>query len=231
MNKVVNSISILLLLAYAFFAFGSINDLGISVYMLRTMPFLNEIIHGLTILILFLGLIRVKRRWEGVRDIKAFKKFNFSTPLSRSVKGMGTMFFLVEIIFMTFFVLLGLNSQLLDQGTILFPMFAVLGVFITETIIFLIKYRTEKSTFKIGVNENLVAYFDREMYIYYFDGLQQISVYQNRLHFKYKLELHMFMELDLIPEEELLNFKAALSEVLKEKDVFFDESYREMGVK
>jgi hypothetical protein len=110
-------------------------------------------------------------------------------------------------------------------------MFAVLALFITETIIFLVKYRTETTTFKIGVNENLVAYFDREMYIYYFDGLQQISVYQNRLHFKYKLELHMFMELDLIPEDELLNFKAALTEVLQNKDIFFDESYRELGVK
>lgn len=231
MNKVVNSLTILLLLAYAFFAFGSINDLTFSVYSLRTMPFLDEIVHGLTAVILFLGLIRIKRRWEGVRDIKAFKKFNFSTPLSSTVKGMGTMFFLVEIIFLTFFVLLGLNTQLMDTGTLLFPMFGVLALFITETIIFLVKYRTEKSTFKIGVNENLVAYFDREMYIYYFDGLQQISVYQNRLHFKYKLELHMFMELDLIPEDQLLPFKAALTEVLQNKDVFFDESYRELGVK
>ena len=39
-----------------------------------------------------------------------------------------------------------------------------------------------------------------------FDGLQQISVYQNRLHFKYKKGLHMFLELDLIPEDELNDY-------------------------
>ena len=38
------------------------------------------------------------------------------------------------------------------------------------------------------------------------------------------------MELDIIQEEELLNFKNAVYAVLKDKDIFFDESFRELGV-
>jgi len=108
-------------------------------------------------------------------------------------------------------------------------MFGILIFFVLETIIFMVKLNTSENI-KIGVTSNLIAYFDREINIYYFGGLQQVAVYQNRLHLKYRDELHMFVELDIIPEGELLNFKNAVYNVLKEKDIFFDESFRELGV-
>jgi len=228
MNKVVNSMSLVFLILYAFFAFGSINDLNFSVYQLSSMPFLKPIIYGLVAIVFLLGLIRIKRRWVGLSDMKSFNKFIYSTRLSKRSIGMSTMFMIAEIIFMIFFVALSLNTQKMDNGTILFPMMGVLGFFILESIVYLFKLRTDENI-KIGVNKNLVAYFDREMKIFYFDGLQQISIYQNRIHFEYKLDLHMFLEIDIIPEEELLNFKNALTSQLLDKNIFFDESYRELG--
>jgi hypothetical protein len=130
---------------------------------------------------------------------------------------------------MIFFLFLAVDSQKLDNGTILLPMFGMLIFFVLETLTFLVKFHTSENI-KIGVTTNLIAYFDREINIYYFGGLQQVAVYQNRLHLKYRDELHMFMELDIIPEEELLNFKNAVYAVLKDKDIFFDESFRELGV-
>jgi len=229
MNKVVNSMSLIFLILYAFFAFGSINDLNFSVYQLKEFPLLTEIIYGLTAVIFLLGALRIKRRWTGLSDIKSFTKFTYSTKLSKKVKVLGTVFFIAEIIFMIFFLFLAVDSQKLDNGTILLPMFGMLIFFVLETLTFLVKFHTSENI-KIGVTTNLIAYFDREINIYYFGGLQQVAVYQNRLHLKYRDELHMFMELDIIQEEELLNFKNAVYAVLKDKDIFFDESFRELGV-
>ena len=230
MNKVINSFSLVVILVWCFFALGFINDLNFSVYQIRSIPFIVEIVYAITVVVLLLGLLRIKRRWEGLRDIKKFTKFIYTTRLSKKSIGLSTVFMSIETVFMIFFILLSLDAYLMDKGTLLLPMFAVLSFLSIESIIFLIKLRTDPNI-KIGVNKNLVAYFDREMHIYYFDGLQQISVYQNRLHFKYKTDLNMFMELDIIPTDELPNFKTALQSVLQDKDVFFDESFRELGVK
>jgi len=221
--------SLVFLIVYAFFAFGSINDLNLSVYQLKDMPFLKPIIYGLTVIIFLLGVIRIKRRWTGLRDIKSFSKFTYTTKLSKHSKALSTVFFSAEVVFMVFFLFLAADSQKLDNGTILLPMFAILGFFVVETIVFMVKLYTSENI-KVGVTTNLIAYFEREINIYHFGGLQQVAVYQNRLHLKYRDELHMFMELDIIPEKELLNFKNAVYDVLKEKDIFFDESFRELGV-
>ena len=105
MNKVVNSMSLIFLILYAFFAFGSINDLNFSVYQLKEFPLLTEIIYGLTAVIFLLGALRIKRRWTGLSDIKSFTKFTYSTKLSKKVKVLGTVFFIAEIIFMIFFLM------------------------------------------------------------------------------------------------------------------------------
>jgi len=228
MNKVVNSMSLVFLILYAFFAFGSINDLNFSVYQLKELPFLTPIIYGLTVIIFLLGILRIKRRWTGLSDIKSFTKFTYSTKLAKKAITLATVFFIAEVVFMVFFLFLAVDSQKLDKGTILLPMFGVLIFFILETFVFMAKLHTSKNI-KIGVTSNLIAYFDREINIYYFGGLQQVAVYQNRLHLKYRDELHMFMELDIIPEGELLNFKNAVYAVLKDKNIFFDESFRELG--
>jgi hypothetical protein len=227
MNKVVNSLSLITLLLWSFFAIGSINDLNFSVYFLKSLPFITEIVYALTVVVLLLGLLRIKRRWEALKDMKSFSKFIYTTRLSKKSVNLSTIFCIAEFLFMSFFVFMSINAQQMDQGTLLLPMFATLGFFMFEILVFIFKFRSDKNV-KIGVNQNLIAYCDREMHIYYFDGLQQVSVYQNRLHLKYKKELHMFIELDIIPADELPKFKAALDSVLQDKPLFFDETYREM---
>jgi hypothetical protein len=47
-------------------------------------------------------------------------------------------------------------------------------------------------------------------------------------HFKYKLDLNRFIEVDYIPKENLMAFKNALENVLKDKNVFIDETFRQL---
>ena len=96
MNNVVNGFSLIVLLIWSFFAIGSINDLNFSVYSIRSIPFLEQIVYGLTAIVFLLGLIRIKRRWEAVRDMKAFSKFIYTTQLSKKSINLSTVFFIAE---------------------------------------------------------------------------------------------------------------------------------------
>ena len=229
MNKIINIFSLVLLFLFSFLAVGNYEDIGISVYEINDIKFLKEICFGLTVVIGLFGLLRIQRRWTGIKDIKSFKKFVYKTPLSKKAKGLVLMFSVMEIIFLSFFVGLFVKELHLDVEHYLTPIIVVLLIIIGEIIIFTIYALQSKDVLIMGVNKNLIAYFDREIHIVYFDGLQRISVYQNRLHFKYKLDLNIFVELDFIPKENLLEFKQSLEEVLLEKGVFIDDSFRELG--
>ena len=230
MNKVINIFSLVLLFLFSFLAVGNYEDIGISVYEINDIKYLKEICFGLTVVIGLFGLLRIQRRWTGIKDIKSFKKFIYKTPLSKKGKALIIMFSVMEIIFLSFFVGLFIKELHLDVDNYLKPIIAVLLIIIAEIFFFTLYALNSKDVLIMGVNKNLVAFFDREIHIIYFDGLQRISIYQNRLHFKYKLDLNIFVEIDYIPKENLLDFKQNLETVLLKKNVFIDDSFRELGL-
>jgi hypothetical protein len=228
MNKVINIFSLVLLFLFSFLAIGNYEDIGISVYEINDIKYLKEICFGLIIVIGLFGLLRIQRRWTGIKDIKSFKKFAYKTPLSKKAKALVVMFSVMEIIFLSFFIGLFIKELHLDVYNYLTPMIIVLLIIIIEIIFFTIYVFNAKDVLIMGVNKNLIAFFDREIHIVYFDGLQRISIYQNRLHFKYKLDLNVFVEIDYIPQENLLDFKQALENVLAKKKIFIDNSFQEL---
>ncbi|MGV6860955.1 MAG: hypothetical protein ACWA41_04235 [Putridiphycobacter sp.] len=229
MNKVVNIFTLGFLFLFSFLVVGNYEDIGISVYEIDQIKFLKEISIGIIVVVALLGFIRIKRRWVGVKDIKAFNKFEYVSPLSKKAKTMVVMFGVMEIVFLSFFVALFLKELPLDIDHLLLPMMGILLLLILEIIAFTLYSFNAKNVNIIGINKNLITYFDREIHIVFFDGLQRISIYQNRLHFKYKLDLNIFVELDFVPKENLLTFKAELEKVLLAKGVFIDDSYRLLG--
>ncbi len=229
MNKVINIFSLILLFLFSFLAIGNIEDIGISVYEINDIKFLREICLGLILVIGLFGWLRIQRRWTGIKDIKSFNKFVYKTPLSKKAKAMVVMFSAMELIFLSFFVGLFVKELPFDVDQVLLPIIVVLVIIIVEIIIFTVYAFKSKNILIMGVNKNLIAFFDREIHIVYFDGLQRISVYQNRLHFKYKLDLNIFVEIDYIPQENLIDFKKSLESVLLKKEVFIDDSFRELG--
>jgi hypothetical protein len=227
MNKVINILTFAFLFFYSFFTIGWFYDLNFSVYHVKAIPYLVQIIYGLNIIVLLLGILRIKRRWEGLKDVNAFTKFVYSTSTSKKSTFYSNIFFGVEVIFLTFFLLTFFKVSVLDDDNVLFPMYLVLAFLILESLVFIYKVNFKRESFKIGINKNLLAYFEREIHIFYFDGLQRISVYQNRLHFQYKKDLSLFLELDIVPKNELESFLNSLETVLTERGVYIDESYRE----
>lgn len=232
MNKVVNIFLMFLLAVYCFFVIGSIYDLNFSVYHIREIPFIVPIAFILAVAILLFGILRLKRQFVGIKDVNNFKGFVFTAQLSNKRLSLSRLFYLAEIVFYSFFIwliyLAFYERDISDFDNTIYVVLGSLFVFILLSLYFILMSFSQKNKFIIGVNKNLVSYFDREIHVYYFDGLQRVDVYQNRLHFKYKKDLNMFMELDIISEEDLSSFKSALIEALNAKQVFVSETLREL---
>jgi len=229
MNKVVNIFTLVLLIVLSFFIFGSIYDLSISVYHVRSIHFIPQIVYGISGLILLLGLIRVRRRWEGVLDMKKFNDFDYATQISKKSIQYSIIFFMAEIVFLSFFAYFFYNSHYLDEENLVIPIVLILLFLIIELFLFYIINLIVKNNGKIVLNKNLLAYFDREMHIFYFDGLQRIESMQGMLNFKYKMDLNLILPLNIIPEKELKLFKEKLIEIMEEKSVYVDENVRKLG--
>jgi len=229
MNKVINILSVSILFLFTFLAVGNIEDIGISVYEINQIKFLKEICYGIIVVITLLALLRIQRRWVGIKDIKSFKKFIYKTPLSKKAKTLALVFSVMEIIFLSFFIAIYFKELSHDVDFLLLPIIIVLLIIVLEITLFTTIALKSKNIMIMGVNQNLIAFFDREIHIVYFDGLQRISIYQNRLHFKYKLDLNVFVEIDYIPKDNLLEFKKHLEQVLLAKNVFIDDSFRELA--
>jgi len=227
MNKIINIFSLILFIVFSFFAIGSIYDLGFSVYEVNDIPNIKLIVYGISLLFLLLGLIRVKRRLDGRKDIKNYKQFNFVVPIAKDQINLSTVFLSIEILFGCFFLFILLLVRNLDDELLTLPLFLIVSFLTLESILFLIAFRTKQSNYRIGISPNFVAYFDREMHLYYFKGLKRVEVYQNMLNFKYKTDLNLFLNLNVIPMEEQSNFFNALNEVMDTDVVFIDDSYHQ----
>ena len=192
MNKVVNLFSLLLFILFGFFAIGSIYDLGFSVYEINDIPNIKAIVYGISILFLLLNLIRVKRRLNGRTDIRNFKQFIFEVPIAKNQINLSSVFIGIEMLFGGFFLMVLFLIQKLDSDLLTLPLLLIISVLLLESIAYLIVLRIKSKDFKIGVSPTFVAYFDREMHLYYYKGLKRVEVYQNMLNFRYKKDLNLF---------------------------------------
>ncbi|MFK8043985.1 MAG: hypothetical protein AB8B72_00720 [Crocinitomicaceae bacterium] len=227
MNKVINLFSLILLIIFGFFAIGSIYDLGFSVYEVNDIPYIKQIGYGLTLLILLLGIIRIKRRLEGRQDIKGYNGFVFSSPISKPILNSATVFLGIEIFFGAGVIIILSKIIPWDEEFLVLPMLIVVSLLTLENITYLIFLRKNPSNYKIGIGPQFIAYFDREMHIYYYKGLKRVEVYQGMINFRYKKDLNLFLNLDIIPIDEQKVFFNALQSTLSDYNIFFDDSYHQ----
>lgn len=227
MNKIINLFSLFIFSIFAFLAIGSIYDLGFSVYEVNDIPYIKPIAYGLAFLILLLGLIRIKRRLEGRKDIKNHQGFTFSVPISKTAINNTTLFIAIEVTFGIGIIAILLKIIELDIQTLILPLLIIVSALVIENIIYLIYMRRHPSIFKIGIGPKFIAYFDREMHLYYYKGLQRVEVYQNMVNFRFKKDLNLFLSLDIIPNDQRKAFFETLENTLLNKNVFFDDSFHQ----
>lgn len=233
MNKVINVFSGVVLAIYCALVMTLAYDLSISSMInLKGLPYKFEICTGFALLVFLLGALRIKRKWQGASDMRQFKNFVFARPVSRSSLNLSLVYSGAEIIFMGFLLFfLYLISMLTYDFVIV--MVGVILILLSEALYFAFRIIKGGDSFRIGINKSAVAYFNREMHIFYFTGLKRIELHQDMINFQYKEDLNLLLPIEVIRKEDRIAFRDALIEVLNERSatktgrlIYIDDAFR-----
>lgn len=226
MNRVINIFTFLVLLVYFPVLMVIAFDLSISNIHLKGMPFKQEIFIGLAFIVFVLGLIRFQRQRQGINDMKSFKGFVFSVPITQEHLRASASKTLLEALMYLGAILLSIPSYFLEPNFAL-PMMLVCSLFFIHSIYFTFKIRKGGTAFKIGIAKDVIAFFDREMHLYYYTGLKRTELFQQDLiNFTYKEDLNLSIDADVIPKDARIDFKNELIGQLSDKKVYIDDSLR-----
>ena len=201
-------------------------DLSISNVHLKEMPYKVEILSALAVLFFLIGLIRVGRRWQGIKDMSKFSQFDFDSKVSKQFLNKALMFTGIEIAFMLAAMYLFLQLYFIDQQ-LMIVMLCVMIVLIIESVVFLFQIVKAGAAFRIGVNSRVIAYYGREMHLFFYAGLRRVELHQKDLFsLKYKDDMVLFFPASVLREEDRVPFRDALLKQLEEKNIYFDDALR-----
>lgn len=233
MNKVINVFSGVILAIYCALVMTLAFDLSLSsIVNLKALPFKFEICTGFALVIFLLGWLRIKRKWQGANDMRKFKNFVFARPVSRSALNLSLVYAFAEIVFMGFLLyFLSLISNLAYDYVIV--MMGVIGLLLAESLFFAFRIIKGGDSFRVGINKSAVAYFNREMHIFYFTGLKRVELHQDMINFQYKEDLNLLLPIEVIRKEDRVAFREVLIEVLNERSaskkgrlIYIDDAFR-----
>jgi hypothetical protein len=226
MNKAINILLFGSLGVFCFMVMVTVFDLSISSLHLRGMPYRREIFTTFAGLVLLIGLLRIKRRWQGMRDMKNYAEFDVSWPVAKGHLNHGITITSVEI----FFMLAGISFCFLVmplEPTYVLPMIIVLALLCLESFYFILQLFKGGKAFRVGINNNVVALFDREMQLFYYDGLEKVELHQDDLiNFSYREDLNLPFQTASLRGEDREAFKDALIKQLSEHQIFVDSTLR-----
>lgn len=234
MNKVINVFSGIVLVIFSIFGMLIVFDLSFSSASLKGMPYTFEICLGFAAIIFLLGVLRIKRKWTGAADMKRFKGFHFVRQVAKARLNLSLVYAYAEGVFIL--IAIGVYSIMADlEPMLMLPMIIVLSFIFLEGFIFIIRIMRGGPSFRLGINEKAVAYFNREVHLYYFTGLKRIELHQDMINFQYKDDLNLLFPLQVIKTEDRTDFRDALINTLekhaannKGKNIYIDDAFRNM---
>lgn len=232
MNKAINVFSGIIMAFFCVLVMSITYDLSISSSVsLKDLPFKEEICGGFALLIFLLGALRMKRRWQGVMDMKRFSNFSFVTHVAKSARNLSLLFTIAENVFIGFLIFFMYRTAELSPEYVL-PMIIVLAILFIDNVIFSGQIRAGGNGFRVGVNKKVVAYFNREMYLFYYTGLKRIEMHQDMINFQYKGDLNLFLPLEVINKKDRKAFREAVVATMDNREktegkvVYMDDAFR-----
>lgn len=226
MNRVVNIFSFFVLIVFCMMMMIVVFDLGISNLHLKGMPYQREIFSGMALIVFVLGLIRIQRRWQGMRDMKRYSSFTFTAPVAKKHRMLGVLLTVIEATF-SLAVIWVCTLFIELEPLFAYPMIIVLSILAFESVLFAIKQAKGGKAFIIGFDDHVIAYFDREIHLFYYTGLRRAELYQKDLiHLGYREDLNLSIETNVLEDTDRTAFRDALIQKLESKGVFVDDSLR-----
>ncbi len=181
------------------------------------LPYKEEILLGLGVLLLTLILRRSARRWMGMRIVNQTARFKWNHVVSKERKSRVQTYLGLEalVMFCMAFALYTVSPKAFIPalaflfGTIDNIVFAIVG---------------SKNKYRVGLSSKALIVADREVTFLYFTGLRKISMHQQTIYFDYIKELQLSFPADCIPVEERPAFYKMLEAQVDPERVFFSKS-------
>lgn len=232
MNKVINIFSGIILAIFTIFSMLIVFDLSFSSATLKGMPYTFEICLGFAVIIFLMGFLRIKRKWQGATDMKHFKGFHFVRQVSKPGLNSSLIYAYAEAVFIIIAIMVYWIMADLEPNLML-PMLVVLLFLLLEGIIFIARIMRGGPSFRLGINKKAVAFFNREMNLFYYTGLRRIEIHQDMINFQYKNDLNLLLPVQIIKSEDRVAFRDALIATLEEytvnikgKNIYIDDAFR-----
>ncbi|MBK9190485.1 MAG: hypothetical protein IPM77_02720 [Crocinitomicaceae bacterium] len=107
------------------------------------------------------------------------------------------------------------------------PMIVVLCLLALESFIFGFMLKKGGNAFRLGFDDSVIAAFDREMNLFYYEGLKKVDLHQNDLiSFSYIDDLDLPLQTAIIDQKDRKAFRDALVAKLESKNIYVGDSLR-----
>ena len=226
MNKGINIVLFVVIGVFCLLSITVVFDLSMSNIHLRGLKYKEIIFPSFAAAVMLIGALRMKNRWLGWNDMRKFKSFEFESNVSKTFKTRALTFTFIEAIFLSGAIMLFSKMAKLDASVVT-PMMIVLCILVLESLIYMIRINAGGKGFRVGLSNKVIAYFGRESKLIFFEGLQRVTLHQSDLiSFKYRDDLVIFMPTNVLEDEDKIKFREALIKVLEEKNIYFDDRFR-----
>lgn len=182
------------------------------------LPYREEILLGLGLIIFIINLRRTIRRWMGMHIVNQLKKFKWNAEVTKERKQ--------RVIVYNFLEALVLGSVGFGLFTVSpeawFPALALVFCTVDNLIFTIVGIAGKK--YRAGVTSKAVILADRDVQLIYFSGLRKVSIHQQSIYFDYIKGLQMDIPLDSIPKDELPAFFEAIESNIDRDKVFFSHT-------
>ncbi len=163
-------------------------------------PYLNYIFLALSMVLGTLSLRRSIRRWSGLFLVNQRSKYLFNAEIKTERKKRVVIYSILESVILGYF-----GYAYTAITPLAFAPSIVMYVFSAEGMVFL-GYGLLAKKFRIGITSKAVLVSDREVYVMYFSGLQEISISQQSVYFTYLGNLQLNFPINCLDDNNKVDF-------------------------
>jgi len=214
MNRFINAVLLFITLFTAFIAIYVGFDLPFGI--LKTtgseIPYVDEVLMGLGLLLFIIVLRRTYRRWMAIRIVNRLPRFKWNQPVSKERRVRVIIYNVLELSVYLFAA--GVLYWLTDRAWA--PAAALLFAVIDNLIL-----TFHSAKYRAGVTSKAVIVADREVVVLYFTGLRKVSVHQQTIYFDYIKDLQLSFPTNCIAKESREEFFEMLENQVDRDKVYF----------
>jgi hypothetical protein len=218
MNKLINLLSIVVLIPSAFLAFAIVNELEFwPEKSAAHLPYQKQIYTAVFAFILIINLFRVYQKWSIIRAFWKINNFKIRIPAQKSWYTSKSVSNWLEVLYALafgyFFTQLGDLTKNLGLALLFFG---------AENIFYIIWVRT-KNLYAVAINKKAMILLDRQFSAFYFHGMRKMEKDFDQIYFEYMDGLQLKFPMKSLGKEDQKKVIEIVMESINQDKVYVDQ--------